>query len=276
MRSIFLFIGCLAGLCTDAQVKLPKVNLLFNGRNLQNWIVKIKDHPLNDNFGNTFRVEDGLMKVRYDQYDSFREQYGHIFYGKKLTAYLLVVEYRFVGQQAPGGAGWALRNSGVMLQGQDPETMDLHQDFPISLEEQLLGGNGKDERSNANLCTPGTNVLLNGTLYTQHCVNSSAATFHGDQWVHVEALVLGDSVIKHIVNRDTVLVYSKPQYDGRDKWVKQLGLRDGQLISAGYFSLQSESHPVDFRKVELYDLEPYLGNPKKLKQVIAALQKRKQ
>jgi hypothetical protein len=99
---------------------------------------------------------------------------------------------------------------------------------------------------------------------------------HEDQWVHVEALVLGDSFIKHIGNRDTVLVYSKPQYDGRVKWVKQLGLRDGQLISAGYFSLQSESHPVDFRKVERYNLEPYPGNPDKLKQVIAALQKRKQ
>jgi hypothetical protein len=267
-------IGCCILTVGSAQ-KMPKAIQMFNGKDLDNWVIKIKDHPLNENFGNTFRVENGVMKVSYDQYDDFKEQYGHIFYKKKLTAYLLVVEYRFTGEQVKNGAGWAYRNSGAMLHCQSPESMDLHQDFPISMEEQLLGGNGKDERSTANLCTPGTNVVLDHKLYTQHCVNSSAKTFHGDQWVHVEALVLGDSVIKHIVDSDTVLVYEKPQYDGRDKWVQQLGLKDGDLINAGYLSLQSESHPCEFRKVEYYDLAPYMNNPEKLKKMIALLQTRK-
>lgn len=150
---------------------------LFNGKDLKDWKVKIKDHPLNENFGNTFRAENGLMKVSYDQYDDFKEQYGHIFYKKKFTAYLLVIEYRFTGEQVKGGPGWAYRNSGAMLHCQSPESMYLNQDFPISLEDQLLGGNGKDERSTCNLCTPGTNVFLKGKLFTPHCVNSASKTY---------------------------------------------------------------------------------------------------
>jgi len=270
---IFLSACCLSAAC-HAQDKIPKLVQLFNGRNLKNWTIKIKDHPLKENFGNTFRVADGLMKVGYDQYDDFKDQFGHIFYKKKLVAYLLIVEYRFTGEQVKNGPAWAYRNSGAMLHCQSPESMDLHQDFPISLEEQLLGGNGKDERSTANLCTPGTNVVLDDKLYTQHCVNSSSKTFHGDQWVHVEALVLGDSIIKHIVGTDTVLVYRQPQYDGRDKWVKQAGYKDGALIREGYLSLQAESNPVEFRQVAMYNLEKYLNKPKKLKNIIQLLQNR--
>lgn len=246
---------------------------LFNGKDLKDWKIKIKDHPLNENFANTFRVENGLMKVSYDQYDGFKDQFGHIFYKQKFSAYLLVVEYRFVGEQVKGGAGWALRNSGAMLHSPAPETMELSQDFPISLECQLLGGNGKDPRSTGNLCTPGTNVEINNKLFTTHCINSTSKTYHGDQWVTVSALVLRDSIIKHIVNGDTAIVYTKPQYDGRDTWVKKAGLKDGELIKEGYISLQSESHPVEFRKVELFDLEPYMKDPKKLQGILKKLQK---
>src|SRR6476659_9663001 len=143
---------------------------LFNGKDLKDWKIKIKDHNLNDNFGNTFRVENGVLKVSYDQYpESFKNQFGHIFYKQKFSAYLLVVEYRFTGEQIKDGPDWAYRNSGVMLHCQSPESMFTEQDFPISLELQLLGGNGKEQRSTGNLCTPGTNVVLNGKLFTTHC-----------------------------------------------------------------------------------------------------------
>src|SRR5690606_21541668 len=105
-------------------------------------------------------VEDGLMKVRYDGYKEWNDQFGHIFYKDPFSAYVLVVEYRFVGEQIEGGPGWAIRNSGAMLHGQSPESMLVNQDFPISLETQFLGGNGTDERTTLNLCTPGTNVHL--------------------------------------------------------------------------------------------------------------------
>lgn len=248
---------------------------LFNGKDLTDWQMKINGYPLNENFGNTFRVEDGKMVVRYDQYDEFKERFGHIYHKQKFSYYLLAVEYRFTGDQVKGGPGWAIRNSGAMLHCQAPETIGLNQDFPISIEFQLLGGNGTDERHTANLCTPGTNVVMNGELITDHCINSSSKTFHGDQWVRAEALVLGDSIVKHIVEGDTVLVYEKPQigggvisnYDPKEKV-------DGKLLREGYISLQSESHPVEFRKVELFDLSPYASDAQELKSILAKLRKR--
>jgi len=275
MKKLLALSVCIvACLMASAQKKTKATGWiqLFNGKNLDGWTVKIKDHPVNDNFGNTFRVENGIMKVSYDQYGGeFKNQFGHIFYKDKFSAYLLVVEYRFVGDQIKDGPGWAFRNSGMMLHGQTPESMSLDQDFPISLEAQLLGGNGKDNRTTNNLCTPGTNVVLNGKLHTPHCTNSTSKTYHGDQWVRAEVLVLRDSILKHIVEGDTVLVYEKPQYDGTDKWVKQQGYTAGALISEGTISLQSESHPVEFRKVELFNLENYMGDGKKLQQILKQL-----
>ena len=228
---------------------------LFNGRNLEGWDVKITGHDLNDNFGNTFRVEDGLLKVRYDGYAAFDDRFGHLFYRAPFSYYIIAVEYRFVGEQARGGPDWALRNSGIMVHSQAARTMGKDQDFPISIEVQLLGGSGAGERPTANLCTPGTHVVMDGKLFTPHCVNSRSKTYHGDQWVRVEVQVFGDSLIRHIVNGDTVLEYSKPQIGGEvvnryDPAVKQ----DGKPLTGGYIALQSESHPIDFRKVEILNL----------------------
>ncbi len=249
---------------------------LFNGKDLNDWSVKIAGHPLNSNYANTFRVENGRLTVQYDQYTAFNEQYGHIFYKKPFSAYLLVIEYRFVGEQIKDGPGWATRNSGAMLHGQAPETMGLHQDFPISLEMQLLGGDGQHERHTANLCTPGTDVVLDGKLFTSHCIDSNSKTYAGDRWVHAEALVLGDSIVHHIVEGDTVLTYTKPQIgSGNVSHYDPAVKKDGQLLHEGYISLQSESHPVEFRKVSLFDLSPYLRNPKQLKAVLQQLQNRK-
>jgi hypothetical protein len=247
---------------------------LFNGKDLTGWDIKIKGHDLNENYGNTFRVEDGLLKVRYDQYTNFNEQYGHLFYNRNFSAYLIVVEYRFVGEQVPGGPGWAVRNSGIMLHGQSAASMSKDQDFPISLEEQLLGGNGKDPRSTSNLCTPGTNVVMNGKLIKDHCISSTSKTYHGEQWVRAGALVLGDSVIKHFVFSDTVIVYNKPQTGGGNVTNADSTLmKEGRLLKGGSISLQSESHPVDFRKVELFDLKPYMNDPVKLEAILKKLQK---
>lgn len=231
---------------------------MFNGKSLKGWTVKISKHELNDNFANTFRVKDGMMEVGYEGYDSFDEQFGHIFYKTPYSHYLIAVEYRFIGKQAKDGPGWAFKNSGIMVHCQPPATMLKDQDFPISIEVQLLGGDTTEKRSTCNLCTPGTNVVMDGKLITSHCINSSSATYYGDQWVRAEVLVLGDSVIKHIVNGDTVLVYNKPQIGGGNVSNHDAAIKkDGQLLSSGYISLQSESHPIQFRKVEIMDLEKY-------------------
>jgi hypothetical protein len=228
---------------------------LFNGKNLDGWDIKIRGYELNDNYNNTFRVEDGKMVVRYDQYDDFKQKYGHIFYKGDFSYYRISVEYRFVGEQAPKGEGWAWRNSGIMVHGQPAATMGKDQDFPASIEVQLLGGNDK-VRTTCNLCTPGTNVVMDGKLITQHCVNSKSKTYNGDQWVKAEVLVLGDSLVQHFVNGEMVLEYNKPQLGGGNVSGNDPSLMiAGKLLDHGSISLQSESHPVEFRKVELLDLK---------------------
>ena len=228
---------------------------LFNGKNLDGWKVKIRNYALNDNFGKTFRVEDGLMKVRYDAYQSFDERFGHIFYKDKFSYYTIATEYRFVGEQATNGPGWATRNSGIMVHGQSPESMGKDQDFPISIEVQLLGGLGKGARTTCNLCTPGTNVVYNDKLDKRHCINSTSKTYDGDQWVRAEVTVLGDSLILHYVNGEKVLEYKKPQTGGGNVSGHDASLMpEGKLLLEGSISLQSESHPVDFRMVEILNL----------------------
>jgi hypothetical protein len=231
---------------------------IFNGRDLSDWDIKFAKHGLNENFNNTFRAEDGLLKVRYDKWTSFNGEFGHIFYKRPFSYYLVAAEYRFVGSQVAGAGpalGWANRNNGIMVHGQSAQSMGRDQDFPISLEVQLLGGLGTGPRSTANLCTPGTNVHFGDSLITQHCINSTSKTYDGDQWVRVEALVLGDSVIKHIANGDTVLVYRKPEMGGGASNNTKPGVFvPGKPITGGSISLQAETAEIDFRKVEVLNL----------------------
>lgn len=216
---------------------------LFNGENLDGWDLKLTGYELNENAYNTFRVEDGLMKVRYDEYDEFTGQFGHIFYEEPFSHYRLQVEYRFVGEQGPNGPAWALRNNGIMFHAQSAESMELDQDFPASVEYQLLGGNGEEERSNGNICTPGTHVVVDGELITDHCISSGGPTNHGEDWVTAELEVHGSQMARHIINGETVMEYSDPQLDS------------GQLVSGGYFALQAESHPTDIRSVKILNLK---------------------
>ena len=224
---------------------------LFNGKDLIGWDIKFTGYELNNNFANIFRVEDGVMKVRYENVDTFRREFGHIFYKDPFSHYKLRIEYRFTGDQVPGGPSWAFRNSGVMLHSQSAASMTLDQDFPVSVEAQFLGGNGVDERTTGNVCTPGTNIEIDGQLITRHCTNSTSRTYHGDVWVKAEFVVIGDSIIHHIIEGDTVLTYSHPQIGGAPEGYP---VPEGTPVKEGYICLQAESHPVEFRKVELLDL----------------------
>ncbi|MBI1347461.1 DUF1080 domain-containing protein [bacterium] len=249
---------CAWALCLGGRNTLSAAEweALFNGQNLEGWTPKIRYSPLGENWGNTFRVEEGLLKVRYDQYDKFGERFGHLFYKSPYSHYRLRVVYRFVGEQCTGGPGWAIRNSGVMIHGEAPQTMMIDQDFPASIEVQLLGGDGKNPRTTSNLCTPGTNVVMDGQLVIRHCTSSKSKTYAGDQWVTAEIEVHGDQVIKHILEGEVVLQYEQPQLDDRDAHAKALAMKAGQLLlSGGSISLQSESHPIDFKSVEIQVLE---------------------
>ena len=230
---------------------------LFNGKDIKDWVAKINHHDVGENYGNTFRVADGMIKVRYDQYDKFNEQFGHLYYKKPFAYYHLVFEYRITGEWRKDAPDYTIRNSGVMFHSQDPKTMPRNQDWPISIEFQLLAGldDGKP-RPTGNMCSPGTDVVFEGKIDARHCIPSTAKTYPLDEWVTGEIIVLGDSLITHIINGDTVLQYSKPQIGGGvvnnfDPAIKQ----DGKLLKQGFIALQSEGQPVDFRNIKILDLE---------------------
>src|SRR5262249_51076522 len=195
---------------------------LFNGKDLTGWTPKIRGHKLGDNFAKTFRVEDGILKVKYDGYKEFNNQFGHLFFKEKFSHYIIRVEYRFVGEQCKGGPEWALRNSGIMFHCQSPESMGKDQSFPVSIEAQLLGGVGKGKRTTLSVCSPGTNIVMGGKLITTHCIPSKSKTYDGDQWVTAEVEVHGSGKCIHRVNGEVVMEYEKPQYDPRDADAKKL------------------------------------------------------
>jgi hypothetical protein len=238
---------------------------LFNGKDLDGWVMKITGFPLGENYNNTFRVEDGLLKVSYDKYAEFGNHFGHIFYkNRKFSHYVVAAEYRFVGEQTKGGPSWAFRNNGIMFHCQAPETMGKDQDFPISIEAQLLGGGPTGDRPTANVCTPGTDIYRNGEKVKSHCVNSTSPTFRGDQWVRVEVEVHGSERVRHWVDGKMVMEYEKleiggPNVSNYDPAVK----KDGTPLAEGYIALQGESHPTEFRKVEVLNLSGCMkpGNP---------------
>ena len=258
---ILLFAGVLFCCSSKINSSAKKANEewinLFNGKDINDWIVKINHHETGVNYGNTFRVEDGMIKVRYDQYGSFDEQFGHLYFKTPYSWYKLIVEYRFTGEFRNDAPGYANLNSGVMFHSQDPYTMPKDQNWPISIEFQFNAGLGDGKaRPTGSMCSPGTNVVYNGKLDERHCISSSSRTFEKDEWVKAELVVYGDSLVTHIINGDTVLQYSKPQIGGNvvknyDPKIKI----DGKLLSEGFIALQSEGQPIDFRKVQLLNLK---------------------
>jgi len=230
---------------------------LFNGKDLNDWIVKIHHHETGENFGNTFRAEDGMIKVRYDAYGNFNDQFGHLYYKEPFSHYHLSLEYRFSGELHPGAPSYTLLNSGVMFHSQDPRTMPKEQNWPISIEMQFLAGLGDGKpRPTGNMCSPGTHIVYQGRLDERHCINSSSKTYDKDEWVKAELMVWGDSLIKHIINGDTVMQYERPQIGGGvveryDPAVKV----DGRVLRSGFIGLQSEGQPIEFRNIRLRKLK---------------------
>ena len=226
---------------------------LFNGKDMDGWTPKFAGHEAGLNYKNTFRVEDGILKVKYDEYDSFRNEFGHLFFKQSFSSYRLRIEYRFVDGAPPGAPDWAFMNSGVMVHSQNIESMGLDQEFPVSLEAQFLGGTAELPRSTGNLCTPGTHVTIADTLTTIHCIDAITKTYPAGEWVNVEIIAFSDSLLHHVVNGDTVMTYTHPVIGGEYLPIN-FPLAEGAPLKGGYIALQSESHPIEFRKVELLDL----------------------
>jgi len=226
---------------------------LFNGKNLDGWKPKIAGYKLDENFGNTFRVEDGILSTRYDKYDSFNKRFGALYYDKKFTNYRLKVEYRFVGNTAPGAPSWGYRDGGIQYHCQPPATVGLDQPFPVCLEYNLLGGNGKDERPSGEICASGMYVEINGKRNSSYCTPPIVKrTFSGDQWVTAE-IDIHDGKITHFVNGEQIIQLENPRYDSTNVIAKTFIVGGNDIVKDGYISLQSNSHPMDFRKIEIME-----------------------
>jgi hypothetical protein len=230
---------------------------LFNGKDLNDWIVKVHHHDVGVNFGNTFRVEDDMIKVRYDQYGDFNDQFSHLYYKKPFSNFHLKIEYHFTGELQKGAPDYTLLNSGVMYHSQDPNSILKEQNWPISVEMQFLAGLGDGKpRPTGNMCSPGTEIVYQGKMYDGHCLNSTSKTYDKEEWVRAELIVWGDSLITHIINGDTVLQYSKPTMgggvvQGLDSSLWQVG----KPLTSGFIGLQSEGQPIDFRNIEIKELK---------------------
>ena len=240
----------------EATKTKPEWQVLFNGKNLKGWVPKIYHHEVGDNYKNTFRVEDGAIVVDYSDYGAFGDRYGHLFYEKPFSSFHLQWEYRFTDQWLKDAASYTYRNSGIMYHSQAPETILKEQDWPISVEYQMLAEEKEGvARPTGNMCSPGTDVVYEGKIDPRHCINSTSPTFKWNEWVKADLIVYGDSLVIHLVNGDTVLRYSKPQIGGgvANNFNPEIKV-DGTPLKSGYIGLQSEGQGVMFREIKIKEL----------------------
>lgn len=254
---LILFItGCNSSL-TKEQVKQPEEKQdwlkLFNGTDLKGWTPKVAYAAVGENVLDVFRVENGMLRIDYSNYERFDNQYGHLFYKDKFSDFILRVEYRFVGELLPDAPFWCYRNSGVMFHSQSPESMPIDMYWPVSVEAQLLGSTDTLNQVTANVCTPGTTVHFKGAFSDEHCISANTKFYQDGAWVKLDIIVHGSKQIYHVIEDDTVLAYSNPQVGGY-LLPEDYPISKGTLLSNGYIALQAEGQPIDFRKVELFDL----------------------
>ncbi len=229
---------------------------LFNGKDLEGWTPKFHHHETGENYADTFRVQDSSIVVAYDGYDTFNERYGHLFYNKAFESFHLKFTYRFTDEWMQDAPSYTYRNSGVMFHSQAPETILKEQDWPLSVEYQMLAeAEPGKPRPTGNMCSPGTDVYFNGEKSNDHCINSSSETYTWDTWVEADLIVYSDSLIIHKVNGNEVLRYSKTQIGGDVAHGFDPELKiEGTALKSGYIGLQAEGQGVVFKNIRLKEL----------------------
>lgn len=255
---LLIFSGFLLHSCKSNKISSGRNNnkkwiSLFDGKDLDHWVPKIAGYKLGENFGNTFRVDHGILRTRYNQYDSFDKKFGALYYDKKFTNFRLRVIYRFVGNTAPGGPPWGYKDGGIQYDCQPPATISLDQPFPVCLEYNLLGGNGKGERPTGEICASGMYIQIDGKINTSYCTPPIVKrTFSGNQWVTAE-IDVRDGKITHFVNGEQIIQFENPRYLSANAIARKFIVNGDDVVRDGYISLQSNSHPMDFRKIEIME-----------------------
>lgn len=229
---------------------------LFNGKDLNDWNVKISGQDYNDNYRNTFRVENGLLKVSYQDYDKFDNRFGSLFTKQKFSHYWIRAEYRFVGSLVAGAPRWAFKNSGLQLHSQAPDTMRKDQNFPVSVEFDIKGAHFYGGAPTGDVCQNGTHVLIQGAPVKGLCSTVSDLNLSNDDWVSVLAEVDGSKRVRHIVNGALIVEYTDLTLDESNQDAKRLMASGaGKALDSGYISVQSNGFPIEFRRIEVLPLD---------------------
>lgn len=256
LAGALLLLASCASLPGGAQ---PHLHRIFDGKSLKGWVLKTTKYPLGENPHDMLTARDGVMRFSFDGFERFNGEYAVVYYDKPLRNYILQLDYRFAGRQAPGAPAWAKRNSGVMLFAQPPQTMTLNQSYPISVEDQLLGGLDNGSRQTLAVCMVDITVVINGAKPTGHCTPDVATrppatppplpTFDGDQWVKLR-IEVKSGVAKSYANGILFNTISEPHVDAPHPWLSS----QDAAAQPSYFALQGESDEVEFRNIELAEL----------------------
>ncbi|MEE2924075.1 MAG: DUF1080 domain-containing protein [bacterium] len=244
--NIFFIIGLVHGSAFGQNLSAVPTSAwqqLFNGKNLNGWNFHFSGYDYNENPFNTLKVADGLLKVDYSGYKGWNGEFGHFARDEVYSHFLFAVEYRFVGEQTLGAPGWAFRNNGIMFHSESMSGMKKNQDFPVSVEAQLLQRGTEDQPTSViNLCNGASKTTAQEK---PNCSKEEAAVViaHKNAWVRAEVLVLGDSLAKFMLNGDTLGVFTNFKY-----------AETGKPIKEGRIALQAESHNTQFRKIEIVNL----------------------
>lgn len=253
---IFAVVTATAAFAAETEADSGGWHSLFNGRNLDGWTIKIAQHTLGENYADTFRVEDGMIKVAYDKYGKFDQQFGHLYTDSPYSHYVLQLEYLLTGTVMADAPSWTKCNSGVMIHSQSPLSMTVEQLWPVSMEFQFLADGTSAGRQTGNACTPGTNLEKDGSLLTDHIIESTAKLYPLDTWVAIEAEVHGNDEVIYRVNGVEVLRYQHPQLDPRDPDAQRLlAAGNPPQLGFGHIALQAEGQPVWFRNIRIKPLE---------------------
>lgn len=239
---------------------------LWTGNNLNDWDIKFAGSALNTNYNNTFRAVDGNLEVNYTGWTSFSTQFGHAGYKhRQFSFYVLRAEFQHWGTRPSGAPGWALQNNGLMLHSQSVASMGPNQDFPVSLETQLLGSGNveSDNNSTLNLCTPGTAFYTQptgGTRNDSHCYSAANNTRPpAETWAWATIVVYGDSIIRHYngpsaTGTPTLTYYRPVRATNSGAGGVTINVVNNERLTQGYILIQAETHPYRFRTLEVADL----------------------
>ncbi len=260
---------------------------------LSDWTPKIQGHAAGENPYNSFsygETSDGQPRLIVTDTVSNTSSYGygHLFYKTAYSDYIVRAKYHFPTKESfAGGAGsWTIQNNGLMLHCQSAASMDKGQDYPKSIENQLIGywsyGDGSPPNTTtSNLCLVNTSVNYHGQWYSDgtghHCTqskfhslaydssttpakgaNSTNATWPGkDIWEYA---------MDRVIDSTSMTFYMRSRPD--TAWDSVLGVTQIRLgltntssgpgsttaLGSGYISIQMEGTSTEFASIEVLNL----------------------